>query len=58
MGVVELPAESKTAVSLCPEVLAHTETERPRQISLHRPLSPPDRCDLEAGYGAVVGKTN
>lgn len=53
-----LPAESMMAVSLCPEVLEHTETERPLRKSLHHPLSPPDRCDSEAGYEAVVAETN
>lgn len=45
IGVVRLPAESMTAVSLCPAVLEHTETERPLRKSLHHPLSLPDRCD-------------
>lgn len=55
-GEATLPAVSKTAVSLCPEVSEHTETERPLRICPHRPPSPPAQCDWGAGYKAVAVK--
>lgn len=51
-----VPAVSMTAVSLCPEVSEHTETERPLRICPHRPPSPPAQCDWGAGYKAAAAK--
>lgn len=51
-----LPAESMTAVSLCPVVSEHTETERPLQISPRHPQLPPGRCNYLAGHGALHNK--
>lgn len=51
-----LPAESMTAVSLCPVVSEHTETERPLRISPHHPPLPPGRCNYLAGHGALHNK--
>lgn len=44
----KLPAESKTAVSLCPVVSERTGTERQLQIFPHHPPLPPGHCNYLA----------
>lgn len=57
MCVSEVPAESKTAASLCPEALWHTETDRRFQISPPHLRTPPAQCNYSEGYWAKWGKT-